>query len=191
MPQRQNPHKREKSAWRTMIRRCTDPKFKSFNRYGGAGIRVCPEWMEIFARFLQDMGPAPTQAHWLGRLNVQGNYEPGNCLWTLQAPQERRRTYCRKVSHQGQVMTAAEAARLSPVTRDTYLRRLSSDLPPETPGKLYKASKWLTYQGQTKPLPEWARLYGMTSGVLWQRINRGWSVDRALLQPRRRAPATR
>lgn len=117
--------KRERSAWYVMRRRCLEPTFKDFNRYGGAGITVCPAWMESFAQFLKDMGPAPTQRHWLGRLKVLGNYEPGNCCWTTQPPQERRRIFCRRVSINGQVVTAAEAARSIEVSHATVLRRVA------------------------------------------------------------------
>ncbi len=174
--------KRERNAWRAMIRRCTEPGQKDWPRYGGAGITVCPAWIQSFGQFLKDMGPAPTQAHWLGRLRVLENYEPGNCVWTMQPPQERRRTFCRRVTIGGQVVTAAEAARSIGVMHATVLRRVASGFPLENPpaAKLYRASKWLTHQGETLPLPEWAKRIGIQSQVLWSRINRGWPVEKAL-----------
>ena len=187
--------KRERNAWRVMIRRCTEPGQKDWPRYGGAGITVCPEWMESFDQFLRDMGPAPTQTHWLGRLRVLENYAPGNCLWTTQPPQERRRTYCRRVSINGQVVTAAEAARSIGVRHATVLRRVASGFQLENPpaAKLYRASKWLTHNGETLPLPQWAKRIGLPSQVLWQRINRGIPVEKALTPGRFRTngqPAT-
>ena len=118
---------RERNAWRAMIRRCTEPNQKNWRRYGGAGITVHPAWMASFETFLADLGPAPTQRHWLGRLNTAGNYEPGNCLWTTQPLQERRRQFCRKVEIYGQVMTAAEAGRLPGQPRSLYVSRGYSD----------------------------------------------------------------
>ena len=81
------PWKRERNAWRAMNRRCYEATFKSFNRYGGAGIQVCREWRTSFRKFLEDMGPAPSPAHWLGRLDVTGHYSPENCVWTTQPEQ--------------------------------------------------------------------------------------------------------
>ncbi|MDP1906923.1 MAG: hypothetical protein Q8K85_01385 [Hyphomicrobium sp.] len=178
--------KRERSAWYVMRRRCLEPTFKDFNRYGGAGITVCPAWMESFAQFLEDMGPAPTQTHWLGRLRVLENYEPGNCVWTTQPPQERRRTFCRRVSIGGEMVTAAEAARSIEVSHATVLRRVASGFPLENPpaAKLYRASKWLMHNGETLPLPQWAKRIGLPSQVLWHRIKRGWPVERALIPGR-------
>lgn len=176
------PHKRALNAWRAMIRRCTETRQKDYRRYGGAGIKVCPAWMASFERFLMDMGPAPSPTHWLGRLNVLGDYEPGNCAWTTQAQQQRRRAYCRKVSRAGQVMTAAEIGRLPGMPdRNTVLRRLANGLPVENvSARLFKASIWLTHQGETLPVPEWARRIGLPSPVIIHRIRRGWSVERAL-----------
>ena len=63
-------------------------------------------------QFLKDMGPAPMDRTWLGRLDVRGNYEPANCIWTTREEQENRRAFCRKVTLNGQEMTAAQASRL-------------------------------------------------------------------------------
>lgn len=181
MPRQPQPHRRERDAWRAMIRRCTEPNRWDWKHYGGKGVTVCPRWME-FENFLVDVGPAPTHRHWLGRLKVRGNYEPGNCCWTTQPPQERRRTFCRKVKFSGQVVTAAEAAREAGVSRDTLLRRLANGLPLENPpaAKLYRASKWLTHNGETLPLPQWAKRIGLPSQVVWQRIKSGMPVEKAL-----------
>ena len=194
MPRPRSTTKRERAAWRTAIRRCTDPKFKDFPRYGGAGIKVCLAWRESFNQFLEDMGPATTQAHWLGRLDVTKGYFPGNCLWTEQPPQERRRTFCRRVTLSGETMTAAEAARALGMNRDTLVRRVVSGFQLENPpaAKLYRASKWLTFNGETLPLPEWARRIGLPSPVIISRINRGMPVELALtprLFRNRKAPA--
>jgi hypothetical protein len=49
-------------------------------------------------------------------------------------------------------------------------------------------NRWLTYQGQTKTLAEWARSTGMAYGVLKHRLDRGWDVERIMNQPVRRSP---
>ncbi len=48
---------------------------------------------------------------------------------------------------------------------------------------------FLTYQGKTQIISDWARETGMKPNVLLQRIYLGWSVERALTQPlKKRAP---
>lgn len=75
----------EYASWSAMNDRCSsaDPG------YGGRGIRACAEWRS-FERFLADMGPRPRGAT-LDRIDVNGNYEPGNCRWASAMTQGRNR----------------------------------------------------------------------------------------------------
>jgi len=40
----------------------------------------------------------------------------------------------------------------------------------------------LTFQGKTKCIAAWAEECGMAMKILWQRLNRGWSAERALTE---------
>jgi hypothetical protein len=174
--------KREKAAWRVMRRRCLEVRFKDYARYGGAGIKICPQW-DSFARFIQDVGPAPSPEHWLGRRDTAGNYTPENVVWTLCDAQQRRRQFCRLVTLDDAVMTAAEVARLPGMpTRESVLRRLASGFSLKEPklAKLYRKSIWLTHQGECLPLPEWSRRIGLPHSLVCQRVRAGMPVDRIL-----------
>ena len=178
--------KRERSAFRVMRRRCLEPQFKDFWRYGGAGVSISPRWLHDFAQFMDDMGSAPTGAHWLGRLDVTGDYTPENTTWTTHDPQIRRRQYCHQVEDAGQTMTPAEAARLpGQPTGNSVLHRAQAgySLDLHMP-RIDKRSTWLTYQGETLPLPEWARRIGLPRHTLWRRIKQGWPIERALTTPK-------
>lgn len=186
---------KEYRAWKEIRQRCLNPNSRIWKWYGGAGVTICPRWLASFENFLTDMGPAPTPLHWLGRRDVQGNYEPGNVLWTTRQEQTRRKRCARLVTLHGVTVTAGEATRLpnQPSSQHTILRRqrygLLMDNPPVA--KLDPRSIWLTHDGQTLPLPEWARRLGVGLATLRARVRRGLRMERVLypgLLPRRKRP---
>ena len=76
------------SSWVSMFTRCENPNSKSFLNYGGRGIKVCERW-KSFENFFADMGEKPVKGMSIDRLDVNGNYEPGNCEWSTPTKQAR------------------------------------------------------------------------------------------------------
>lgn len=77
--------------WRNMMDRCHDPENPAFHRYGGRGIKVCPEWHDLaaFCAWIDaNLGPCPDGMS-LDRKDNNGNYEPGNVRWMTWAGQIR------------------------------------------------------------------------------------------------------
>jgi hypothetical protein len=72
-----------------MKTRCLNPNTDDFKHYGGRGISICDRWLDSYEAFLADMGRRPSAKHSIDRINVDGNYEPGNCRWATASEQRR------------------------------------------------------------------------------------------------------
>lgn len=106
----------EHRSWCSMITRCTNPNNPSYPRYGGRGITICKRWRHSFEAFLADMGPRPTLAHTLDRVDNSKGYSPKNCRWATAAQQVRNRRNTVFVTLNGRRVALAEAAILLGIT---------------------------------------------------------------------------
>jgi hypothetical protein len=81
-------------AWTNMLGRCNNPKSKSFEHYGGRGRKVRYTSLEAF---VANMGECPP-GHDIHRLDNDGDYEPGNCVWLPHLEHMRLHARRRKAS---------------------------------------------------------------------------------------------
>jgi hypothetical protein len=85
----------EHRTWVSMRGRCLNSNDKAYHYYGGRGIKICDRWLNSFSSFLEDMGMKPTKFHTIERVDVNGNYEPSNCIWITKSEQgKNKRKYC-------------------------------------------------------------------------------------------------
>ena len=81
-------------TWYNMVQRCTNHKDKRYKNYGGRGITVCEEWLDIrnFVAWC-DLTHPNIEGVSLDRIDNDKGYSPENCRWadkTTQAINQRR-----------------------------------------------------------------------------------------------------
>lgn len=118
MPTNRDPNgsgSKEYDSWRAMKSRCYRVNDAQWPNYGGRGIAVCDKWKNDFRAFVHDVGPRPSRAHTIDRIDTDGDYEPGNCQWATKEQQGRNQRRNRMVAYRGRQMCLAEAVELAGV----------------------------------------------------------------------------
>lgn len=121
-------NKGEYLSWAGMKKRCTYVKGKEYKYYGGRGISICERW-EDFENFLTDMGPRP-EGLTLDRIDVNGNYEPGNCRWISMEEQLGNKRCTQWVVFNGEKMCLRKACRLSGVDHNSIAHQPARGIKP-------------------------------------------------------------
>lgn len=116
---------KEFNAWMHAKSRCSNPNNIGFKHYGGRGIAVCEKWAKDFSAFFADMGPCPPGMS-IERVDVNGNYEPGNCKWATQAEQTLNTRRTRWIECNGQRKPLAVWAREIGATQQNLRSRLKN-----------------------------------------------------------------
>lgn len=118
----------EYRAWSHAIDRCENPNCDKWRCYGARGIRMCQRWRESFSNFYADMGPRPSDKHSLDRIDVNGNYEPGNCRWATWDQQMRNTRVVRLIEFNGVQCRISELAQMTGIAEWNIKRRLREGL---------------------------------------------------------------
>lgn len=88
-------------TWRSMIQRCINTRCPVYDHYGGRGIKVCDRWLN-FKNFYEDMGVRPEGTS-IERVDVNGNYEPGKCIWATPKEQSANRRNNNEIAYDGMI----------------------------------------------------------------------------------------
>lgn len=113
----------EYRTWKLMRRRCHNPNDESYNNYGGRGIKVCDRWRNSFLAFYEDMGVRPKNKYTIERINNNGDYEPGNCIWLPQEIQGSNKRNNIFIEYEGEIRTMSEWSRVTGIPYGTLRER--------------------------------------------------------------------
>lgn len=115
-------------SWQSMKKRCLNPNYHTFHRYGGRGIKVCERWLckVGFQNFMDDMGKSCGLT--LDRINNDGNYEPENCRWATRAIQSQNSSRPKLLDFNGEIKSISQWSRVLEIPRTTISSRLKRGL---------------------------------------------------------------
>lgn len=108
-----------------MKARCYNPKHVGYFRYGGRGISICDDWLDIknFIAWAESNGYQPGMS--IDRIDNDGNYCPENCRWITKHEQNFNRSDNIQIEYNGQIKTATEWANETDIWASTILRRFA------------------------------------------------------------------
>lgn len=109
--------------WNGMKNRCNNPKRKDYHKYGGRGVSVCNEWNNFisFLEWAELNGYADELT--LERIDVNGNYEPDNCIWATPIEQANNKTNTPHIEYNNEIVTLKQLSELTGINYQTLFRR--------------------------------------------------------------------
>lgn len=136
--------------------KCSNPKDPQYKNYGERGISFQKDWADDRDRFVADMleeiGPKPSSAHSLDRIENAGNYESGNLRWGSKQEQAINRRSSATVLIKGTEIHRAELAKELGLRPDTLSHRLRN-YPRSNPRVVKFEEYWLKHMSDTDRLP--------------------------------------
>ena len=109
--------------WNGMRSRCFNSRSKAYKDYGGRGITVCNEWLDI-NKFIEDMFPSYIEGLFIDRIDNDGDYCKENCRWVTREINNSHKRNTIIVKHNGVEKTAKEWAECLDIPYKTFISRL-------------------------------------------------------------------
>lgn len=182
--------KRLYRRWAGMHERCTDPKHKSFNRYGARGITVDPAWND-FGSFLEwalANGYSPELK--IDRKENDKGYSPDNCRFVPHVVNCNNQERSESIEALGEKKTRSMWTRDSrvSVSTNTIHRRIKKGIDPDiavTAASGALDARFVTAFGETKSIALWTRdsRCSVPYSALFFRLDHGWPTEEAIITP--------
>ena len=150
------------NAWQNMKKRCNNPNYHYYHRYGGRGITYDINWDSIQG-FAEDMLDSWEEGLTLDRENVNGNYCKENCRWVDMKTQAKNRSTNRYIEIDGETMQLSEWSEISGVSESTIWCRYEKGIRGR---ELIEENK----------RPVSSKKSGVT-GIIWNKRHGKWMVN--------------
>lgn len=105
-------------AWLHLKERCFREGDSNFHNYGGRGITVCRRWVnfenfkkDMYSSYLKHVKKYGRKNTTIERVDVNGDYEPGNCKWATPEEQANNRRNNHLITFKGETKTLSQFAK--------------------------------------------------------------------------------
>lgn len=111
------------ARWKSMMARCYNKRATNFKYYGAKGILVCEQWHD-YREFLRNMGECPSPDMTVERVDNELSYTPDNCIWMSKANQNKHRSHCVQLTHDGRTRNLTDWAKEVGISANSLAMRI-------------------------------------------------------------------
>ena len=105
--------------------RCYRKSMKRYERYGGRGISVCPEWKDSFETFKEwALSNGYSENLTLDRIDNNGDYCPSNCRWITNKEQQSNKSDNHLITYNGRTQTITQWAEELGMSGKSFEKRI-------------------------------------------------------------------
>ncbi len=101
-------HPKLKQTYHSMVERCENNKVKSYQHYGGKGIKVCEEWHRYSSFEEWALSHGYEDGLTIDRIDSTKDYCPENCRWIPRAENARFKSTTNVIEVNGIVMSGRQ-----------------------------------------------------------------------------------
>jgi hypothetical protein len=112
----------EYMVWHSLVARCSRSNCAAYPLYGGRGIKL-GESFSTFQKFYDVIGDRPSKHHSVERIDNNGDYEAGNCVWATDVEQSRNKRTNVNITHDGRTQCLADWAKESKFSESNFYYR--------------------------------------------------------------------
>lgn len=116
-------------TWNGIVDRCRNPKNAMWRHYGGRGIDVCEEWLDVMS-FINDMGEKPKGMQ-IDRIDNNKGYYKENCRWVVSKENNRNKRTNLFISYNGETKCITDWAEVTGIHKSIIRQRLKYKWTPE------------------------------------------------------------
>ena len=118
------------NLWQHIKLRCFNPEYAGYENYGGRGITICDEWLnfQAFYDYISKLEQCGEEGYTIDRIDVNGNYEPGNVRFAFRRAQSRNKRNNIYADYFGKRTLLVDIAELTGIKYNTLVQRLKKGL---------------------------------------------------------------